>query len=115
MPTGFSWSQESVKPSGKSYDDAVQRIENEYKSAARQTRVKNCLSELRIKKLMIDGTDMTRALSNIYNRCLTMSCQVSESHRGDAHIVEFLRNAVFGHPWAHEALERIVTAGLSFQ
>lgn len=37
------------------------------------------------------------------------------SHRGDTHIVEFLRRAVVGDPWVTEPLSRISTHSLTFQ
>lgn len=44
-----------------------------------------------------------------------MSRQVPITHRGDAHKIESLLHAVLGHQWAREPLNRIATAGLSFQ
>ena len=44
-----------------------------------------------------------------------LSRQGPASHRGDAHKVEFLRNAVVGSGWSHEPLSRVATHGLSFQ
>lgn len=44
-----------------------------------------------------------------------LSPQVPASHRGDAHMMAFLRNPTAGCPWATLPLIRIATHNLSFQ
>ena len=46
---------------------------------------------------------------------INFSPQVPISHRGNAHRIEFLRNAVVGYEWATEPLSRIAPQGLPFQ
>lgn len=105
----------SAKPSVISYDDALLRIEKEYNSVVRQTRVQVHLNGIRIGKFMIDETDVATALENIYKRILAMSRQDPESHQGDGQNAGFLRIAVVGHLWASKPLERNDSSGLPFQ
>lgn len=98
-----------------SFQQAVQMLELEYNSAVRQTRVKNYLNSLRITSFTAEGTEVSAALSNLYKAIIKLSRQAPRSHQGDAHKVEFLRNAVVGMPWSSEPLSRVATHSLTFQ
>lgn len=56
-----------------------------------------------------------RLCPRFYKVITKLSRQGPASHRGDAHKVEFLRNAVVGSGWSHEPLSRVATDGVSFQ
>eukprot|EP00171_Calliarthron_tuberculosum_P023645 IDg23645t1 len=91
------------------FNQAVQVIENEYNSVVRQNRVKTYLSTLRLSKFVTDGTDELSALEKVYKLITKLSPQVPQSHRGEAHKIEFLRNSTVGFAWATEPLSRIAT------
>ena len=90
-------------------------LESEYNSAVRQTRVKNYLNTLRVTSFVAQGTEMSAALAKVYNSIIQLSRQAPRSHQGDAHKVEFHRNAVVGTPWSSEPLSRVATHNLTFQ
>ncbi len=46
---------------------------------------------------------------------LTSTQKLPQSHRGDAHKIEFFRNATVGCTWETEPLSRIATHGLTVQ
>ena len=98
-----------------SFQQAVSMLENEYNSPVRQTRVKNYLNSLRVSSYITQGVESSAALSKIYNSVIKLSRQAPRSHQGDAHKVEFLRNAVVGMPWSNEPLSRVATHNLTFQ
>eukprot|EP00171_Calliarthron_tuberculosum_P018940 IDg18940t1 len=83
--------------------------------SVRQNRVKTYLSTLRLSKFVVDGADELSALEKVYKLITKLSPQVPQSHRGEAHKIEFLRNSTVGFSWATEPLSRISTHGLSFQ
>lgn len=97
------------------YQHSMDLIENEYNSQVRQARVKNYLITLRISTFTSELLKEAAALSKIYKVLTKLSPQGPDSHRGDAHKVEFLRNAFVGSGWSHEPLSRVSTHGLSFQ
>ena len=97
------------------FSDAIRMVETEYNSVVRQNRVKNYLNNLRLNKFVADGADELSALEKVYRLIIKLSPQVPQSHKGDAHKIEFLRNATVGANWATEPLSRIATHGLSFQ
>ena len=70
---------------------------------------------MRISTFTAEGLDEAAALSKIYKVITKLSRQGPTSHRGDAHKVGFLRNAVVGSGWSHEPLSRVATHGISFQ
>lgn len=78
---------DQVKPHAQTYREAVDLIDTEYNSIVRQTRVKNHLSTLRVKDYETEDTETAAALAKVYNCILTLSLQVPESHRGDAHCI----------------------------
>ena len=55
------------------------------------------------------------ALARLYRVITKLSGQAPSSHRGDAHKLEFLLNAVVGAVWSHEILSRVATHNFSFQ
>lgn len=71
-------------------------LEEEYNSQVRQTRVKNYLNSLRITEFIAQGTETSAALSKNYRTIIKISHQVPRFYQGDAHKLDFLRNAVFG-------------------
>eukprot|EP00171_Calliarthron_tuberculosum_P023415 IDg23415t1 len=97
------------------FNQAVLVIENEYNSVVRQNRVKTYLGTLRLSKFVTDGLDELAALEKVYKLITKLSPQVPQSHRGEAHKIEYLRNSTVGFSWATEPLSRIATHGLSFQ
>lgn len=94
---------------------SVQMVESEYNSVVRQNRVKNYLNSLRLNKFIVEGADELSALEKVYKLIIKLSPQVPQSHRGEAHKTEFLRNATVGAAWATEPLSRIATHNLTFQ
>ncbi|CDF36767.1 unnamed protein product [Chondrus crispus] len=98
-----------------SFQQAIQMLEEEYNSPVRQTRVKNYLNSLRVTVFAAEGKEMSAALALTYKSIIIFSRQGPRSHQGDAHKVEFLRNAVVGMPWSSEPLSRVATHQLTFQ
>lgn len=97
------------------YQQAIDILENEYNSPVRQARVKNHLSSLRITTFVVQGLEVDMALAKVYHLITRMSRRCPQSHRGDAHKLEFLRKAVVGYSWSHEPLSRVATHQLTFQ
>lgn len=106
---------DKVQSYASSFSQAVDMVSAEYNSIVRQNRVKNYLSGYRMSTLLTDGVTEAAALEQTYKTITKLAPQVPRSHQGDAHKVEFLRNAVVGSPWATEPLSRIATHGLTFQ
>ena len=98
-----------------SFQQAIQILEEEYNSPVRQTRVKNYLNSLRVTAFVAEGKEMYDGLALTYKSIIKFSRQAPRSHQGDAHKVEFLRNAVVGMPWSSEPLSRVATHQLTFQ
>ena len=98
-----------------SFQQAVSMLENEYNSPVRQNRVKNFLNSLRVSSYITQGVGSSAALSKIYKSVIKLSRQAPRSHQGDAHKIEFLRNAVVGMPWSKEPLSRVATHTHTFQ
>lgn len=59
--------------------------------------------------------DIDLAFSNVYRLVTRMSRRCPRSHRGDAHKLEFLQNAVVGYSWSLEPFSRVATHSLTFQ
>ena len=97
------------------YAHAVEMINREYNSPVRQSRVKDVLSQLRLCNKLGENQDEGEALAKVYKTIIKLSPQVPISHRGNAHRIEFLRNAVVGYEWATEPLSRIGSQELLFQ
>jgi len=95
--------------------EAVDLVESEYNSALRQNRVNNHLNSLRLSLFVAECLNLTAALEKAYKLITKLAPQVPCSHRGDAHKMEFLRNATIGNSLATEPLSRIATHQLSFQ
>lgn len=106
---------DKVQSYATSFSQAVDMVSTEYNSIVRQNRVKNYLVGYRMSTLLSDGVTEAAALEQTYKTITKLAPQVPRSHQGDAHKVEFLRNAVVGSPWATEPLSRIATHGLTFQ
>ena len=106
---------DKVDVNATSFQQATQMLESEYNSAVRQTRVKNYLNTLRVASFVAQGTDISAALAKVYKSISQLPRQAPRSHQGDAHIVEFLRNAVVGTPWSSDPLSRVATHNLTFQ
>ena len=51
----------------------------------------------------------------MYKTIIELSPQVPVSHRGNAHMIQFLGNAVVEYEWAAEPLSTIASQGLPFQ
>jgi len=97
------------------FQQAVDLVESEYNSALRQNRVNNHLNSLRLSLFVAECLNLTAALEKAYKLITKLAPQVPCSHRGDAHKMEFLRNATIGNSLATEPLSRIATHQLSFQ
>ena len=97
-----------------SFKQAVEMIGNEYNSPVRQNRVKNYLKSLRLSQFVKEGKGESEALSKLYQVITKLEPQAPKSHRGNAHRVEFLRNAVIGSEWAKDPLSRIAPENLTF-
>ena len=104
-----------VMPNFNTYNQAIDLIRQEYNSVVRQNRVKNVLNQLRLQEKLGDNQDEREAPAKLYKIITKLSLQVPPSHRGNAHKIQFLRNAVVGCEWATEPLSRIATHNLSFQ
>lgn len=94
------------------FQQAVSMIEEEYNSQVRQTRVKNYLSSIRSSTFVGQVTETSEALAKVYK---IISKTGSSLAPGDAHKIEFLRNAIVGLNWASEPLSRVSTHNLTFQ
>lgn len=97
------------------FQQAIDMIKVEYNSPVRQARVKNYLNSLRITNFLNEGKNIDVSLAKVYRMITRMSRRCPKSHRGDAHKLEFLRNAVVGYAWSLEPLSRMETHQLSFQ
>lgn len=97
------------------FSQAVDMVSAENNSIVRQNRVKNYQVGYRMSTLLSDGVTEAAALEQTYKTITKLAPQVPRSHQGDAHKVEFLRNAVVGSPCDTEPLSRIATHGLTFQ
>eukprot|EP00170_Pyropia_yezoensis_P002974 contig_12489_g2981 len=73
-------------------------VSAEYNSTVRQNRVKNYLAGYRMSLLLNDGVTEAAALEQTFKTITKLAPQVPRSHQGDAHKVEFMRNAVVGSP-----------------
>lgn len=85
---------DALQPYATTYQQAVTMIDREYNSPVRQNRIKNYLNSLRVREFGETGLDVSSCLSKIYKLVLKLSRQVPQSHRGDAHRVQFLMKAV---------------------
>ncbi len=106
---------DSVFPHVQTFNHAVELIEQEYNSSVRPNRVKNVLNTLRLQGKLGENQEEGEALAKVYKIISKLAQQVPNSHRGNAHKIEFLRNAVVKCDWATEPLSRIATHNLSFQ
>ena len=98
-----------------SFQQGIEMLEREYNSPVRQNRVKNYLNSLRVTTFVLQGIEMSAALAKVYKSIIKLSRQAPRSHQGDAHKVEFLRNAVVGNSWSSEPLSRVATQQRTFQ
>ncbi|KAK1864449.1 hypothetical protein I4F81_006995 [Pyropia yezoensis] len=105
---------DKVQSYATSFSQAVDMVSTEYNSIVRQNRAKNYLVGYRMSTLLSDGVTEAAALEQAYKTITKLTPQVPRSNQGDAHQVDFLRNAVVGSPWATEPLSRIATHGLTF-
>jgi len=96
------------------FAEAVQKLNDEYNSPARQEAVKWELASLRVSILVAKGQTEKAALTSVHQKISKLAPQLPPSHRGDAHKIDFLHHAVVGMPWAFQSLCRIATSGLSF-
>lgn len=106
---------DQVQPFTVTHQQAIGAIDWEYNSAVRQARVKNHLNALRVSSFVSSGMEIYTAISNVYTTILKLSRQCPPSNRGNAHCIEFLRQAVVGFSWSHEPLSQVPTQNLSFQ
>lgn len=98
-----------------SFQQAVEMINREYSSPVRQTRLKNYFNTLRVSEFVKGGLETSSASAKVYKLINKLSRQVPALHRGDAHKIEFLRNAAVGYSWSREPLSRVATHHISFQ
>lgn len=104
-----------VDPVVVTYIDAVARVRDEYHSQVRRHQAKNFLTSLRMRAFELKGMTLEEALTETYNAVMKTGKLLPDSHRGEAHRVEFLRRAVVGYEWATQPLSRISTHPLGFQ
>lgn len=71
------------------FEQAVDMISHEYNSPVSQTRVKNYLNSLRVSNFVAKELEISVVLSIVYK----LLRQVPPLYHGDAHRIEFLRNA----------------------
>ncbi len=96
-------------------EHAVELINREYNSAARQSRAKNFLYTLTLRNQIDEHSAEGQALEKVYKTITKLALQVSMSHRGDAHKIAILGNVVAEHKSATEPIIRIATHQLTFQ
>jgi len=106
---------EQVEGFAVSFSEAVHRLQTEYNSPVRQNAVKTELASLRVSNFVAAGQSEQTALANVYTVITKLAPQLSPSHRGDAHKIDFLRGAVIGMEWALGPMGRIAADALSFQ
>ena len=100
---------------GTSFNQAIDIVEKGYNSTVRQTKVKKYLNTLRISKFVNAGAEMSDALAKVHNIINKLSRQGPASHRGEAHRIEFLHQAVMGLDWSKDPLTRIAPNNLTFE
>lgn len=106
---------DKVQSYATSFNPAVDMVITEYNSVVRQNRVKNYLAGYRMSALLREGVSEAAALEQTYITITKLTPEMPCFHQGDAHKVEFLRNAVVGSPLATEPLTWTAALGLSFQ
>ena len=97
------------------FNQAVDIVEKEYNSTVRQTKVKNYLNTLRISNFIAERSEVSDELARVHNILNKLSRQAPASHRGEAHKIEFLHQAVIGFDWPKDPLTRIATNSLTFE
>ena len=88
--------QNGVATHVNSFNHAVELIGRQYNSTAPQNNVKNVLNQLLLQDKLSDSQDEGEALAKVYKIIRKLSPQVPSAHRGNAHKIEFLKNAVLG-------------------
>ena len=106
---------DSVYPHVQTFNHAVEPIGREYNSSLRQNRVKNLLNTLRLKDKLGENQDEGEAVAMVYKIIAKLAPLFPTCHRGNAHKIEFLHNAVVRPHWAAEPLSRTANHNLSFQ
>eukprot|EP00171_Calliarthron_tuberculosum_P009184 IDg9184t1 len=106
---------DQIQSSVNSFQQAIDSIGKEYNSIVRQNIVKNYLGRISLNMFTAEELSESDALQKVYKLITKLSPQVSQSHRGDANKIGFLRNSTVGCNWATEPLGRIATHRLTFQ
>lgn len=65
-----------------SFLQAIQMLEREYNSPARQNRVENYLNSLRVTTFVAQRIEISEALAKVYTSMIKLSRQAPRSHQG---------------------------------
>ena len=76
------------------FQQAVSMVEAGYNSIVRKNRVETYLSNLRMRSFAAAGLEQPASHEKTYKLIMKLAPQVPQSHRGEAHNVDFLRSAV---------------------
>lgn len=97
------------------YQQIVHQINDEYNTSVCHIRVKNYLNSLRVSTFVDKVFHTFAALAKAYKTILNLSLQCPISHRGDAHKIVFLKQAMVGLNWSLKRLQRVASQQLTFQ
>ena len=78
-------------------------MEGNYNSASRHKRLGAYLKNLRISKFVTKDLTVSDALEKIHGEISKLPIQGPRHQRSERHGMEYLREAVVGHPWARDA------------
>lgn len=97
------------------FSEAVAMIDAEYNSTAKQMQVMNLLSNHKLSSLVSADKDTKTALMDTYNMIVRLTPLVPQTYRSDANMVDFLRSAAVGYPWATSSLQKLNAGNMTFQ
>lgn len=104
-----------VDGNANSIQEAITQMNEEYNTPIRQSDIKNRLAGLRVSAFVAAGMTARAALEAVRDTISRLSPQMAPIHRAEQHLVEFLRGAVVGEPWADGPIERMATEKPTFQ
>ncbi|OSX76619.1 hypothetical protein BU14_0183s0011 [Porphyra umbilicalis] len=90
-------------------------MNEEYNTPTRQTDVKHRVAGLRVSTFVAAGQTEKEALETVRTMIDQLSPQLAPLNRADENLVDYLRGAVVGEPWADSVVSRIATTKPSFQ
>jgi len=99
----------------RSLAEALAKMNEEYNTPTRQTDVKHRVAGLRVSTFVAAGQTEKEALETVRTMIDQLSPQLAPLNRADENLVDYLRGAVVGEPWADSVVSRIATTKPSFQ